>query len=63
MSRSTSPLRGLLARLCGVAPELAGPVGPLEVGEHEHVEKLGANRACIQAAAAPPVTCGMISVW
>jgi hypothetical protein len=27
----------------GVAPELADPVGPLEVGEHEDVEKLGAG--------------------
>jgi hypothetical protein len=27
----------------GVAPELADPVGPLEVGKHEDVEKLGAG--------------------
>jgi hypothetical protein len=27
----------------GVAPELADPVGPLEVGEHEDVEQLGAG--------------------
>ena len=26
-----------------VAPELADPVGPLEVGEHEDVEKLDAE--------------------
>jgi hypothetical protein len=27
----------------GVAPELADPVGPLEVGEHQDVEQLGAG--------------------
>ena len=34
-----------------VAPELSDPVGPLEVGEHEDVEKLGAGSGaeCIQA--------------
>ena len=26
-----------------VAPELADPVGPLEVGEHQDVEELGAG--------------------
>ena len=26
-----------------VAPELAAPVGPLEVGEHQDVEQLGAG--------------------
>jgi hypothetical protein len=26
-----------------VAPELADPVGPLEVGQHEDVEQLGAG--------------------
>jgi hypothetical protein len=26
-----------------VAPELADPVGPVEVGEHENVEQLGAG--------------------
>ncbi len=26
-----------------VAPELADPVGSLEVGEHQHVEQLGAG--------------------
>jgi hypothetical protein len=35
-----------------VAPEFSDPVGPLEVGEHEDVEKLGTrSRAeCVQAA-------------
>jgi hypothetical protein len=30
-------------RIWGVAPELADPVYPVEVGEHENVEKLGAG--------------------
>jgi hypothetical protein len=39
-----------------VAPELADPIGSLEVGEHEDVKKLGAGsgaegvQACSQAA-------------
>jgi hypothetical protein len=31
------------ARLSRVAPELSDPVCPLEVGEHQYVEELGAG--------------------
>ena len=43
------------ARLCGVAPELADPVGSLEVGEHQDVEKLvaGSGAEGVQALAEP----------
>jgi uncharacterized protein YhfF len=34
---------GLPARLPGTAPEVADPVGSLEVGEHEDVKQLGAG--------------------
>ena len=29
-------------RLCGFAPELSDRVGPVEVGEHQDMEQLGA---------------------
>jgi hypothetical protein len=53
---STGSIRS--SRRCesgGVAPELADPVYPVEVGEHEDVEKLGAGSGAerVQALAKP----------
>jgi hypothetical protein len=43
--RSSSQSIGSSAkeRLCGNSPELADPVGSLEVGQHHDVEELGAE--------------------
>ena len=43
-SSSQSISSSAKARLSGLAPELSDPVGPLEVGEHQGVEQLGAGR-------------------
>jgi hypothetical protein len=41
---SSQSIRSLAnVRLLGVALKLSDPVGSLEVGEHEHVEQLGAG--------------------
>ena len=49
-SRKHKGLASLRAALW-VAPELADPVGPLEVGEHQDVEQLGATRLIRRPAA------------
>jgi hypothetical protein len=45
-----------------VAPELADPVGPLEVGEHQDVEKLGAGSGTEGVEAFTELTLDLVEV-